>query len=250
MRTPHTLALLASLLLAASARAAEKVTINLADPQTTLNTYFEAQKANDLATLSRIIYISRPEKKNYVDNLLTYQLWARYLERQAIARFGKEDGIRVEGHLRSLDDQSDLDIKRAREAGIEYNSDKNTARAFLRVERGRPENLQIDRFTFLDEYHLVKTKAGWQIDFLKTFKCLDPDQEENYKLEATAYPRMSVNVTKLTKQLKAGDFKTADDLKNALEAMWAHVYDSPVDASGHTAAETQAAAEAATKPSE
>jgi hypothetical protein len=258
MRTHYTLAILLPLLVAASASAADKVTVNLADPQATLNTFFEAQKANDLPTLSKLFYVSNPDKKNYANNILTFQLWSRYLERQAIARFGKEEGIRAQGHLRSLDDQSDLDIKRARDAGIEYNAEKNAVHAFLRVERGRPENLQTDRFTFLDEYYLVKTTDGWQIDFLKTYKCLDPEQEETYKAETAAYARMSLNLTRLSKEVKAGQFKTADDLKNVLDQMWAQVYDAPVDASGHTAAETQAAekaaekaaAQAATKPAE
>jgi hypothetical protein len=250
------LALLAPLALAgiltAQPKAAQpekpRVTINLADPQAALNTYFEAQKANDLKALLAVMHISKPDMERYVTNVVTYQMWKRYLERQAITKFGKEDGMRVFAHVRSLDDQTDLDIKRAKEAGVEYDSAKTTARLFLRVERGRPDNLQSDRFAFLDAYNLVKTKDGWKIDFLKTFKSEDPEQNELYMSENTAFPRMSVNVRKLSEQLKEGRYKTADDLKNKLDSLWATVYDAPVDASGRTAAETQAASE--TKPAE
>ena len=224
-----------------SAPAPAAVPINLADPQAALGTYFLAQKANDLTALNKSTMVSAPEKKNYVDFIVSYQMWARYLERQAIAKFGKEDGLKVQGHLRSLDDQTDLDIKRARDANVEYNTEKTTAKLFLRIERGRPDNLQTDRFQFIDVYYLAKTAAGWQVDFLKTYKCLDPDQEETYRSEMGAFPRMTRNIKKLAEDLKAGRFKTVDDLKNTLEAAWAKVYDEPTDASGRTAAETQAA---------
>jgi hypothetical protein len=59
---------------------------------------------------------------------------------------------------------------------------------------------------------------------------------------------MSVNLTRLSKQVKEGKFKTADDLKNTLDTMWSQVYDTPTDAGGHTAAENQSTEAARTQP--
>jgi hypothetical protein len=224
--------------------AASTVAIDLTDPQKALASFFAAQKANDRDAINKTVTSTVPDRKQYVEDCITYQMWARYLEHLAIAKFGKEPAIAVQGHVRSLDDQTDLDLKRVKEAGIEYNSDHTDATVHLRVERDRPDELKIDDFQFLDTYYLVKTPAGWQVDYLKTCNRLDPDSDASYKAELGAFPRMARNLKQLCDQLKAGKFATADDLKNRLDTLWTQVYSEPTDASGRTQKDVEAEAPA------
>ena len=206
----------------------------LTDPAANaLQNYLVAQKAGDQAALKKSLEVTKADKKEYVDAVLSFQLWSRYFERRAIEKFGKEAGLAIQGHTRSYDDQYTLDLKRMRDANVQYDVERASATIYLRVELNRPENLQVDRFEFLDVYHMIKTAdagggGGWKLDFLKTYKCLDPEQEEVYQSEAAAFPRMARVCSELSEQLKKDQIKNADDLKTIYEEKWSHVYDAPV----------------------
>ena len=75
---------------------------------------------------------------------------------------------------------------------------------------------------------MVKTAGGWKLDFLKTYKVLDPEQEDNYKLEMLAFPRMAGALKAIAEGIVKGTYKTADDAKNEYDTKWAHVYDEPI----------------------
>jgi len=205
----------------------------LADPAANaLQDYLYAQYANDketAATLKRLTAVTAPAKERYVSSLTNYLLWTRYLERRAIEKWGKEDGMRILGHVRSFDDQYVIDSRRVREANVQYNSSKTTATIHLRIEMNRPENLQMgDTFNFLDSYEMIKVGGEWKLDFIKTYKRLEADDEEDLRAEMLAIPRMTKVLSELCDQLKKGQIKTADEMKNILEDKWNRVYDDPV----------------------
>jgi hypothetical protein len=193
-----------------------------------LQNYFVAQKVGDQAVLKKTIEVTNPQKNEYADAVLSFQLWSRYFERKAVDKFGKEAGMGIQGHARTYDDQYAVDMKRIRDANVQYSVDRNSATVYLRVELNRPENLQVDRFEFLDVYQMIKAADGWKVDFLKTYKCLDPEQEEVYQSEAAAFPRMARVCSELSEQLKKDQIRNADDLKNIFEEKWSHVYDAPI----------------------
>ena len=202
---------------------------SLADPAANaLQSYLVAQRAGDLAAIRKIIHLSAADKKEYSEAVMNFQLWTRYFERKAIEKFGKEQGLSIQGHARSFDDQCTLDLKRVRDANVQYNAERSAATIYLRVELNRPENLQLDRFEFLDVYQVIKIGETWKLDFLKTYKCLDPEQEDTYKSELAAFPRMAKVCSDLSDQIKRGTVKTAEDLKNAYDDKWSHVYDDPI----------------------
>jgi len=201
----------------------------LADPAANaLQSYLVAQRAGDLPAIRKIIHLSAADKKEYSEAVLSFQLWSRYFERKAIEKFGKEQGLSIQGHARSYDDQHTLDMKRVRDANVQYNADRSAATIYLRVELNRPENLQIDRFEFLDVYQAIKVGEVWKLDFLKTYKCVDPEQEDTYKSELAAFPRMAKVCSDLSDQIKHGTIKTADELKGIFDDKWSHVYDDPI----------------------
>ncbi|MCL2640075.1 MAG: hypothetical protein FWD53_04450 [Phycisphaerales bacterium] len=205
----------------------------LADPAANaLQDYLYAQYANDkdtAATLKRLTAVTDSAKERYVSALTNYLLWMRYLERRAIEKWGKEDGMRILGHVRTFDDQYVIDSRRVREANVQYNSTKTTATIHLRIEMNRPENLQMgDSFNFLDSYEMIKVGGEWKLDFLKTYKKLEADDDEDLRSEMMAIPRMTKVIRELCEQMKASQIKTADEMKNILEDKWSRVYDDPV----------------------
>jgi len=206
--------------------AREPVAIDLATPQSALASYLCAQQAIDMAAIEKTIQISPTYRRDYVECATTYQLWSLALERAAVKAFGGVDGIRVEGHARSLDDQITLDLERLKTANVEYNDDQTAATIFLPIEKDRPAGLQIDRFNFIDVYKLRKTNDGWKIDYVRTYDCNDASKEQQYKFEQTVFSRMAGAIKKLVERLKKGEFKTADDLKAALDGQWKETYDA------------------------
>ncbi|MCL2646785.1 MAG: hypothetical protein FWD61_07235 [Phycisphaerales bacterium] len=202
----------------------------LSDPAAdALQSYLYAQYTNDQASIKKLIEVTA-SKKSYADTLTSYWLWARYLERRAIEKWGKEDGMRVQGHVRAFDEQYAIDARRIRNAIVQYNAAKTAASVNFGIELNRPEGLQMgDTFNFLDTYEMVKVGGEWKLDFLKTYKRQGTDEnEENDKAEMMAYPRMTKVLVDLCDQLKKGQLKTADDMKNIFDEKWSHVYDEPV----------------------
>src|SRR5271154_4883555 len=169
----------------------EPLAIDLATPQSALASYLHAQQAIDIAAIDKTIHVSPTYRKDYVECVTTYQLWSHTLERDAVKAFGNAEGIRVEGHARSLDDQITLDLKRLTTANVEYNDDQTAATVFLPIEKDRPAGLQIDRFNFIDVYKLRKTDDGWKIDYVSTYDCDDAGKEQQYKFEFTVFSQMA-----------------------------------------------------------
>jgi hypothetical protein len=220
---------LAVILLAATSTALGQETQpdapDLATPQSALAAYLHARQRIDIAAVNATVDIAPSYRKGYADRVINYQLWMHYLERAAIKAFGKSDALRVAGHIRSLDDQLALDLDRLKNAKLEYSDDRTQATLFLPIEKDRPAGLQIDRFNFLDVYILRKTDAGWKLDYLRTHDSLDPAKQQQYQFEEAVFPLMATAVKELADQLEKGRFKSADDLKAALDEKWKSTYD-------------------------
>jgi hypothetical protein len=200
------------------------VAIDLTTPAAALASYFRAQQALDLDALRKTFDVSDPQQAPYVERLINFRLWRHYLERQAIRRFGKEQGLTVEGHARALDDQLALDLTRLKDAAVEQTPAQGAAPAaakvFLKVEPDRPAGLQTDRFDFLDTYYLVRTPAGWKVDLLRTFDCVGEDKLPLMKYEAGVFPVVAASLKDLAEGLAKGDYPTAAALKTAYDDRW------------------------------
>jgi hypothetical protein len=207
------------------------IRIDLSTPAAALDSYFRARRATDIVAINKTLATTEPRKQLYVDVAVNFLMWRHYLERQAVQKFGKEAAIKVEGHARSLDDQFALDARRLTEATVELakaqGDTPETAKLFLKVEPGRPEGLQTDRFEFLDIYWLIKTPDGWKVDFLKTYDCLGDDKEPLLKFEAGIFPIMANAFRDLTTKLQQGAFPSANALKSALQEQWNKTYGDP-----------------------
>jgi len=202
------------------------VEVNLKDPQAALQTYLQAQKAMDFKTIQAMTAVTTASKKQLVETYIKYNLWCVYLERQANLKFGPGEGIKVLAHVRSLDDQLALDLKRVREANIDYSVDRDKATLYLRVERNRPEGVDnlIDRFVYLDKYVFIKEGADWKLDYLKTYRCDEPDKEQQYQFEGGVFPKMVKAMKEMSEDIKAGKYRDADAAHYALESKWKEAY--------------------------
>ncbi len=205
---------------AATTASRPKVEIDLKDPQAALKTYFLAQQTLDSATIKKVIVISDTTKAGLADVTITYYLWSHYLERQAIAKFGEAEGMTVLSHLRSLDEQLTMDLKRVVLGNVDYSTDRTKATIYLRVERNRPEGLQTDQYTFLDSYHLVKDGSVWKVDYLKTYGLVDPEKEQQYQFNMGIFPKMVVVLKELSTDVRAGKYREASQVKNTLDTKW------------------------------
>ena len=198
-----------------AASTAPKVEVDLKTPEAALATYFRAQQAMDATTIKNITAVTDATKAKFVTVLINYILWNVYLERTAVAKYGAAEGVKVLGHDRSLDDQLKLDLRRVLEPTIDYNANHDQAKVFLRVERNRPDGLQTDRFTYLDEYAFIKQGADWKLDYLKTYKCEDAEQSQ---LELGVFPPMTKVMKDLAEDIKAGKIRDADVAHNIYQA--------------------------------
>lgn len=201
-----------------------KVEVDLKDPQAALKTYLLAQQAMDYKTIKDMTAVSDAAKKPLVDIYINYNLWTLYLERQASVKFGPGEGLKVFSHVRSLDDQLVLDLKRVREPSVDYGVNRETATVYLRVERNRPEELKIDRFSYLDAYHFIKQADGWKLDYLKTYECNDAEKESQYQFEAGVFPKMIKAMKALAEEIKSGKFRDAEMVHSAMDTKWKEAY--------------------------
>ncbi|MGN6368814.1 MAG: hypothetical protein ACTHN5_11180 [Phycisphaerae bacterium] len=200
--------------------AATRPAVDLSTPTATLAGYLHAMEKIDVAGMQRLVVVSPSYRQDYANVVMNYEAWMHYLERAAIATFGREPGMAVEGHVRPLDEQIALDLDRLKQANVEYNEPRTEAKVFLPVEKDRPAGLQTDRFNFVDLFYLKKTEEGWKLDYLRTYGSSDPSQNQQYHYERRVFPPMATAAKELSKQLKKGEFKTAEALKGALDAKW------------------------------
>ncbi len=201
----------------ASAPATRKA-VDRSTPRAAMEAYFQAWRAISVADVNDATVVSDPKMRQYADIVLNWMAWTRYLERAAVKKFGRDAALGITGRLRTADEQLDLDQKRLPAASIDYAPDHASATLFLRVEPGRPDGLQVDRFSFLDRYFLVHSPDGWRVDFLKTYDCQDPDKDALYRFEARMYPLLATALKELSDKLAAGDFATPAALKAELDA--------------------------------
>ena len=194
-----------------------------------LQGYLYAQYTYDHDELQKYIEVTVAGRKRYADALTGYLLWSRCLERRAIEKWGKEEGMRVLSHVRSFDDQYVIDSRRVRDAKILYNNDKTAASVHFSIEINRPDNLQVgDAFNFLDSYEMIKVGDTWKLDFLKTYTRVAEEEDDDFKAEMTAFVRMATVISNLCGQLKKDQLKTADAVKQVLDEKWERVYDEPI----------------------
>lgn len=206
-----------------------KTEIVLDTPENALRTYITAWQNTDYAGIIASVKITDEKKKPVVESYVTYMMWSDALERACVAKFGEDEGMKALGHVRTFVKQYELDLNtRLRRANVEYaDHDRGTARIFLREERDRPKGLQVDKLSFRDDYSVVKDGSQWKIDFLKTYELSDPEREDEINYNAyQAYPPITKHLKELTEQVKAGKMKLADDVKTAIENMWAKVAES------------------------
>ena len=204
---------------AATTQARPAMELDQTDPQTGLASYLKARKGMDYAAIQKCIVCTDSTKKAFVDVLINYNMWSFYLERTAIAKFGPANGLTVLGHLRSVDTQITMDLKRVLEANITYSGNRDSADIYLRVERDRPEGLQAsDQLNFLDHYVMIKQGSDWKVDYIKTYQCDDPEKEDTYKYQTEAYPKISKAMKEISAQIKDGTISNADSAKSILEA--------------------------------
>jgi hypothetical protein len=201
-----------------------KVEVDLKDPQAALKTYLLAQQAMDAKIIKDMTAVTTAAKKPLVDIYINYNLWVLYLERQANLKFGPAEGLKVFSHVRTLDDQLALDLKRVREPSVDYSVNRDTATVYLRVERNRPDGLKTDRFAYLDAYYFIKQGDQWKLDYLKTYECNDADKETQYAFEAGVFPKMITAMKQLAEDVKAGKFRDAEVLHSTLDTKWKEAY--------------------------
>ncbi|HUO09135.1 MAG TPA: hypothetical protein VM008_12585 [Phycisphaerae bacterium] len=198
--------------------------IDLSTPQAALEAVLHAEQKIDAAGLGKLLVVTPSYRQGYVDRVVNYQMWMHYLERESIKAFGREAGLTVEGHVRSLDEQIALDEGRVKNANVEYNADKTEAALYLPIEGDRPAGLQTDRFNFVDVYRFKKMDDGWKLDFLRTYDSGDPRQNQQYSFEEQVFPQMAAAVKELAARLKKGEFRSAAEVKRALDAKWDALY--------------------------
>lgn len=213
--------------LAQTSQPKPKAEIDQSTPQKALSTYLAACNALDFNSIKTTITGGEANKlSNIAHPIIIYHMWQLRVERQAIEKFGEENGITVFGHLRSLDKQFAIDQKRMRDALLDYKNDQRTrAVVFMKREKDRPENLQVDKFRFRDDFTLVKSGDKWFVDYFATYELNNPEKESETLWLGTVHNKMAAELKKISEQLKAGVFKSADDVKLAVEAAEKAAYD-------------------------
>ena len=199
--------------------------VDFSSPDKTFETYLKAMQGFHFATLKECVVVTLPEKARLVESHLTFLLWQNYLEREAIRKFGAEEGLTVLSHSRSYEQQIAIDLKRLPLSNVDVDpGDKTIAILYLKPERNPPVDLKPD-----EVFHFKKVGSAWKLDYIKTRRLddPDPDRQEALKLNESLYPKMALAMKTLTEQVKRGDFKTAADVKLALDKAWETAIPAP-----------------------
>jgi hypothetical protein len=201
--------------------------MDLSTAKGAVQSYFRARQDLDYKSVMAVLTVTEEGRKPWVPIALNFLLWRQKVERDAIKAFGGQEGLKVIGRVRTMDEQLALDLKRLETAAVEQKSGDGgsmTAKVILTPEKGAPEGLQSDRFEYLDEYFVVKTEDGWKLDFLKTAESAGVDKETQVRFEAGVFPAMSAEFKKVSEGIGNGQYKTAAEAKAAVDAAWERAY--------------------------
>ena len=144
--------------------------INLETPEKALKSYVMCWQNSDYAGIMACMKITDASRGHIVASYVSYMMWCDYLERSAAKKWGDDEAMTILSHVRTLEKQYDLDIKkRIINANVDYDqTDKSKAHIFLRQEAGRPNNIATDNLFFRDDYYVLKEGGSWKVDFLRT----------------------------------------------------------------------------------
>jgi hypothetical protein len=200
-----------------------KTELILDTPEKALKSYTTCWQNSDYAGIIACIKITDANKTKVVEGYISYMMWSDYLERTASKKWGDDDAMKILSHVRTIEKQYELDIKkRIINANVDYDqADRSKARVFLRIETGRPDNLATDKLFFRDDYYMLKDNGGWKVDFLRTHELdgNDKDQEINYYAN-NAFPALVRKMKELSAGIKDGKVASADEAREAMAAAW------------------------------
>jgi len=199
-----------------SAPAGEALALDFSDPTKAFESYLKAQKKFDFKALKECVWIGPPEQAARVDIFLTYNLWQNYLERAAVAKYGVEQGMTVLGHLRTYEQQIDVDLKRLPLANVDPEPG-NADRATLFL---KPEKNPIPDYKTEDTFYFRRVGGLWKLDYVRTYDLANAERAEELKNQEILYPRIAKAFKKLSEEVKANKYRKAEDVKGAVAQAW------------------------------